>query len=314
MRFTEIQAPDSRGVRFPIRPTPRERQYTSDETRRGNACSWCMRNSLIIALIALLSSGAAPTVYAQALDGGARASALGNAGAALTGDAWAAANPAIWGTLDGRAVAFFTSQSFGLSELQYSAFEYVEPLSVGTIAAGVSTFGFSEFRDSRVHLGLARGFPFGSTRTALLGLRVQVGQIAIPGYGSRNIVGLTLGSHITVSETIDFGFAVENLVGSNGGDVDDLPASLSAGVLYTATETLRVVADARQEVGLPVELRVGMEFFPVPVLGLRFGAASQPSRVSGGVGVRLGLVSVDIAVQRHDVLGLTPAGGLSVLW
>ncbi len=267
--------------------------------------------ALVFTLVSVLG---ATEVSAQALVGGGRSSGMGNATTALRGDAWASSNPSTLGTLSGRAVSFFTSQTFGLSELQYSAFQYVEPFGFGSIGASISTFGFADYRDTRLGLTFARGFTFGSSRKAYLGVDFFYGQVAISEYGSTGLIGVSFGGLVEVSDVFDFGFSIQNLNSPSLGEQDELPRVLSTGIQYSASDVVSVVADVQQEVDRPLMVRGGIEFHPVRALYLRTGVGTKPTRFSGGVGVRAGLLAVDIAAQRHDILGWTPAGGLSLLW
>lgn len=278
----------------------------------GNLVRWKYLPVILVSVCA--NAVALQNLDAQALVGGGRSSGMGNATTALRADAWGTSNPATLGSLAGRAISFFTSQSFGLAELQYSSFQFVEPQVVGALGLGISTFGFSDFRDTRISFTFARGFNFGSSRKIFFGLEAFYGQVAIGKYGSAGTAGVSFGAVVELSQLLDLGFSAQNLNGPRVGDQDELPRALSVGVQYRASDLVLVVADVRQEVDRPLSVRAGIEFQPASVLFLRTGVASQPTRFAGGVGVRVGLLSVDIAAQRHDVLGWTPAGGLSLLW
>ena len=70
--------------------------------------------------------------------------------------------------------------------------------------------------------------------------------------------------------------------------------------------------DAEQDLDAGLSLRGGIEVRPVSMLALRVGAADNPSRLSAGAGIRTGGLRADIAVERHESLGITPAVGIEL--
>ncbi|MCB0717061.1 MAG: hypothetical protein KDD65_01355 [Bacteroidetes bacterium] len=265
------------------------------------------------ALATFILSTASP-VTGQILTGGARAAAMGGAATALRGDAWTDGNPAVAGTRSGRSLAFFASQSFGLSELRYSAFQYIEPTTIGAFSLGASSFGFSDFRRTDASVGYGRGFAFGAMRKAYFGMLLSYRSVTIAGYGAQGAVDFSLGGMVELASGLDLGFSATNVSAADLGNGGELPRSLAVGLAFRPSEPLLVSADAYQEIGYPLSARVGIELLPVDVLYVRAGAVSQPAGLTFGAGVRLGLVAVDISAQRHEVLGWSPAGGLSMLW
>ncbi|HMB90463.1 MAG TPA: hypothetical protein VKP65_06430 [Rhodothermales bacterium] len=124
-----------------------------------------------------------PAHAQTAMEGGARAAALGGAATALPADVWGHGNPASWATLPGRAISFFATEAFGLSALRLGAVQYVEPTRFGAFSAGARTFGFEDYRETRFLVGFARGFSLGTTRRFHAGLRLRYHQVSIPEYG-----------------------------------------------------------------------------------------------------------------------------------
>lgn len=251
---------------------------------------------------------------AQALEGGARAAALGGATTALAGDLWGHANPAAWATHSERAVSFFASEAFGLSELRLAAFQYVEPTRLGALALGARTFGFSSYRETHGTLGWARGFHLGTTRQFHTGLRLRWHQVSIPVYGNAGALGVSAGWLVEAMPRLHLGMQATNLNGPKLAGREELPRSLSGGLGYQAEARLRVLLDAYKEVRYPLSVRAGLEVQPVEALSLRTGVTTQPVRFTAGVGIRLGHLVADLAAERHEVLGWSPGVSLSVLW
>lgn len=252
--------------------------------------------------------------HAQALEGGARSAALGGASTALRGARWLDANAAVGATRESRAVSFFASESYGLSELRLAQFQYTEPLPFASVSLGASSFGFEDYRLTSVTLAAARTFSLGSTREAAFGSAIRYSQVSITGYGSASAVGLTLAGLVAVSPTLDLGFQATNLNAPSLGDEDELPRILSAGLFYRPDDRVGILLDVVKDVRFDPSIRGGLELQIADPLVLRTGFGTSPSRFSLGTGVAVRFVSVDLAVERHRLLGWTPAASLNLDW
>ena len=252
--------------------------------------------------------------FGQALEGGGRASALGGAATALTGDAWLGGNVAVGATRIERSIAFFGSESYGLSELRLGQVQYTEPTRVGAISIGLSSFGFEDFGRTRLDLAFARGFSLGSDRTMHFGVGVHYTAVSITSYGSASTIGLSAGGIVSVSDNLSLGFHGTNLNVPTLGDGEELERTLAAGFRYVPEERVTILVDLVKDVRFPMAVRGGIEVQPAPPLFVRAGFATNPTRFSGGVGVVVSVIHVDLAFQRHDVLGWSPAASMSVDW
>jgi hypothetical protein len=260
---------------------------------------------------------AAAGAHAQStydLMGSARSSALGHATTALASDAGVQANPASRSTHDTRVVTLFARQSFGLSEVRYGAAHLTEPFAWGTLSGGASTFGFDAYREVHLSAGFARGLRLGTSRRVHAGLTLRYYHTAIEGFGSAGALGAHAGVLVEVLQNLDFGAHATNLNAPSLTEGEDLPQTLSVGLSYRAERRLRVVVDAFKDLDFPLALRGGLEVTPVPVLALRAGVASAPTRFTAGAGVRLSRLQADIAAEQHQDLGWSPAASLQVHW
>ncbi len=263
-------------------------------------------------LAALLLPLAAHAQLVPLAEGGARALALGRAATALDGDVWGHYNPASWATLPGRAGAAFASQAFGLSELRIGAVAFAEPTRFGTFAATARTYGFSDFRETSLGLGFARAIPVSATRAVHGGLHLRYYGVSITDYGSAGTLGLSLGAMMEVVPGLQFGFLAQNVNRPGFSDLDPLQATLDVGLAYEPIEEALVLFSVAKDLDYPVSFRGGLEVRPVEELFLRAGFSTAPVRFSSGVGVAVGILRADIAAERHEALGWTPAFGVGV--
>ena len=244
-------------------------------------------------------------------EGGARALALGRAATALEGEVWGHYNPASWATLPGRAGAAFASQAFGLSELRVGAVALAEPTRYGTFAATARTYGFEDFRETLVGLGYGRAIPVSASRAIQTGVHLRYHTVSITDFGSSGALGVSLGAIMEVVSGVQFGFFAQNLNRPELSDLDPLQTKLDVGLAYRLEHALVLFAVSK-DVDYPVSFRGGLEVQPIDVLFLRAGFTTEPVRFSTGLGVAVGMLRADIAAERHEVLGWTPAFGVGV--
>ena len=271
-------------------------------------------------LLALLACAAcAAPAHAQLAEGGAQRLALGRAGSALGAQVWGHANPAAWAGLETRAAGLQASQAFELAELRLAALSAATPTPVGTVALAARTYGFEDHRDTRVELGLGRTVKLSRSRTLDAGLAVGVESATTSGdFSSSTTLVVSAGIQGEVVRGVRLGLAGRNLLGIVRGAERDLEAPLSTipqltvGVAYEPSERATVVLDAEQDLDFGLSVRGGVEVRPVDLLALRVGAGTAPTRYSAGAGVRAGALAADLAVERHEVLGLSPAVGVRV--
>lgn len=268
---------------------------------------------LLAGLLALLLGARPPCAHSQFAEGGARAVALGGAVTALPGDVWGHANPAAWSTLPRPTAAFFASQAFGLPELRLGALLVALPTRAGTLAAGVRTFGFTDYREHILQAGFARSFGPGTHRRLHLGVRLHYERVSIPGFGQAGAFGLTLGTLVPVLPVLDFGMEAANLNGPRLGG-DERARTLAAGLAYHPVPAVHLVVDTRKELRFPATFRAGVEVWPADVLALRTGLTTAPARFTAGAGLRLRFLTADVAAERHYALGWTPAVSLHLSW
>ncbi|MEM6288548.1 MAG: hypothetical protein AAF845_15530 [Bacteroidota bacterium] len=271
----------------------------------------------LAAALAALLLGATPAA-AQYAEGGARVLGLGRAGVALGAEAWATTNPAARSGLDAPRLGVQASQAFGLSELQVGTLAAAAPTPVGVLGLGARTYGFDERRETRLTVGIARPIPLTATRALDAGLVVGYEAEATEGFESRGAVVVSAGVQGQLLPGLRGGLAGRNLLGLFRTEEDDLRLGaatvpgLTAGIAYAPSERATLVLDADQDLDFGLSVRAGAEVVPVDVLALRIGVSTEPTRLSAGAGVRLGGLRADVAVERHEALGLTPAFGVEV--
>lgn len=243
----------------------------------------------------------------ERLDMSGRAVALGGAFTGLANSAYAVFyNPAGLSRLVMREASFFYSRPFGFSELSYFSVVYADPLllpqGAGTIGVAARRYGFDLYNETTFSLAysnaLERKFFYGATLT--------YNSLAIQGYGSAAAVGIDVGAMMLVTPELSLGFAATNLNRPTVGEAQELlTQTYTLGASYRVLPNLRLLIDAEKDVRYPLSVKSGAEFEPVPYLSVRAGFSTEPSRITGGVGIHYAGVDLDYAIYTHQDLGLT---------
>lgn len=258
-----------------------------------------MSHFFYIFIIGLVSAG---FIFPQ-MNPGARQIALSNSDAAIDADVFSAFNnPAcLSGVTDRELGAFYSPSPFGLKELSNAAAAYTEPLPIGTLSAGVSTFGFSLYRKNNFVLAYAVKVPGMS-----LGLCLNLHNLTIRNYGSDNSLVLNPGILIPLIRELNWGFSVQNILNASiGQESGQIPRVIFSGFSYKPYRTIMLNAAVEKVTGSPLSVRAGIEYDIIKYISLRVGISTEPDRFSAGAGINYSFLKFDYAVFTHQDLGLT---------
>ena len=110
---------------------------------------------------------------------------------------------------------------------------------------------------------------------------------------------------------VDVGRSELTLVGGTRPWDDEHLWRLHLQAAYSPMPQLTTLAEVEREEC--TRLRLGMEYAIDECWMLRAGMATQPVVLTFGAGLRRGMLAIDLAVEAHNTLGLTPSTSLS-LW
>lgn len=253
-------------------------------------------------------ASAVPDLHGQASIG-ARALALGQATAALTEDNWSVFhNPALLKT-DRHSVSFYAMRYAGISEITDVAAAGSFGLNGASIGAGLHHYGFSLFRETRFRVAYKDTLDLFHYGAAVNYSHISQGG----GYGSAGAVGIDAGIAARLADRLTLGARAANLNRPAYGDTDEeLPRELAVGLTYRMSGLAIAMADLVKDVRFPLSLRTGFELQLIPGLYARTGITTEPVTWSLGFGYLAERFDVNIAVQRHEVLGTSPAVDFSL--
>ncbi len=260
----------------------------------------------ILVTLVCLAAGAAS---AQPLENGPRIAALGGAGVALAGHSSTLLNPASPAGSQRWFAHVFVSRAYDLPQLDQMVAGAGYRITGFTASAAISAFGFEQYRDLSLLIGMARRVETARTR---VGLRVTTAQVSVRGYRSLRWIAVAIGTITTLTPQLSVGFAMDRA--ASIGDVSGRRRQLTGGLMVRLAESVLGVFDVTADSGFPIDVRFGIEATPVPALSLRSGVSAQPRTLSVGIRIAIGALKADVAGQRHDplgwsrVIGLTAAG------
>lgn len=261
----------------------------------------------IVVTLAVCSQSRSQTVL------GARSLGLGESSAALTGNVWSVfANPAMMDTT--RSVAFYGVRNFGFTELTDISAATVIPTSFGVGGIGLHRFGDDLFSENRFRLAYKNsfmGFHYGGV--------INYTSNSIEGYGSDGALGVDVGLAAQPLDGLWIGGVATNVnqptLGEEGeGEGEELIRTLAFGLSYKILDRALFTSDVVKDVRFPASYRGGLEIYIIEGLTGRVGVTTEPTTFTFGMGYETRNWGINLAVQKHQILDLSPGVDLKVNW
>jgi hypothetical protein len=233
---------------------------------------------------------------------GARAAALGNASATIP-DLWAIHNniAGIAG-LTQPQIGAYAENRFGVRAFTTAALLGIYP----TTKYGVYGISLSRFGDelyNRQHIGLGAAHKLGQFS---LGIKADVWQVAVQGYGSRKAVTIAVGGQAEIVSGLYFAAHAYNLNQAKLADFEDerIPTIMKAGLSYMPYRKLLLLAETEKNIDHNATFKAGIEYqlFPDKFI-LRSGFQSLANPLNLGAGFMARQFIVDYAFGNTTQLG-----------
>jgi DNA uptake protein ComE-like DNA-binding protein len=243
----------------------------------------------------------------------ARAAGLSEAMTAVVGDGNSLYyNPAGLRFSRHKEVLSSYTRLFSLSELPYHYFAMSLPTeSRGAWGLSVSQFGPAPYREQEVALTHSVFL----TPLAAFGYTLRRATLDVKRYGSASALCLDAGVAGQIAPPLKAGFSVRNINHANLGSSPEGPAQqLRAGLAFRPAGGFLTALDAVKPVDGEISYRAGQEVQLAPMLALRFGVETAPSRYSAGFGFRWKAVRIDYAFLTHPLLNDQQHASVSLWW
>lgn len=256
--------------------------------------------ALAICAKASFSQFAFPT---QSAVGGA----MGGCGVALD-DFWSrVGSVAGIAKLERPSVGLSFRNNFLLSELSYKSVAFALPVTKsGSLGTIYTHFGNADYNEQRVNLMYAQKFG----HMFALGVEFDYlhSGVSEAGYESANLFTFGVGLQFYPTSTLTIGAHIFNPISTHyKTEVKmDVPALFRAGVAYNFIKNATATMDFVKDMNHNSDLRFGLEYTFFDFVNARIGFATQQLTYSFGVGIDRSSWGVDLAMQVHPTLGVTP--------
>ncbi|MCZ2355437.1 MAG: hypothetical protein LC115_01915 [Bacteroidia bacterium] len=265
----------------------------------------------IVTIIMTFCSGRVFSQIEQTV--GAKTSAFSGFGSAGNGDPnLLLTNPAGICGITSFSASLSAGQPYFLDAFNTAALTAVLPIQ--NHYAGITAYsrGNNLFRQTQISAAYAISLFDNKFRG---GIKIGGYNTHIPEYGAQTSLIIDAGVQTSISKSIDIGARVTNLNQARLkiNREEPLPTVLSVGALWKVGKTFSVAAEAYQSSIWPLDMRVGLEYKPHPILAIRLGARTEPFVYTAGIGLKWKSYQLDFSMERHLLLGFTPQFSFSYL-
>lgn len=239
----------------------------------------------------------------------AAALALGGATAAYPGLQVGLGNDAALGTAPRAGVLLGSALPFGIGGWQTARFQgFFRTGANDGLGLDIAHSGIEAYAEQRFRLAYGRRLGTG----LWLGGSANVLRVSAQEYGSATGFTFNLSVLANPLPKVWLGAQVQNPVQAELAGTA-VPAVLRIGAAWVPSSTLTVLAETEKDLDRPAQVKIGLEYRPVPKVVLRTGIRTEPARLGFGGGFRLANgLEIAVAGEWHPTLGITPAA--VVIW
>jgi|GEM_PF-2342670 len=216
-------------------------------------------------------------------------------------------NPASAAILPGHWLSSTHCQLWGLPELAQSSLSYTQPLLVGNLSVGLSTFGCASYRENMACFSFAT-----EVKSDLdIGMNLKYMHRSIGDELVDNVISIDAGLIASPIDELMVEVSSHN-IGSPTIGIELLHQDLTAGFSYEPAEEISIGLCLFKQPPHPIRLCIGEEFGLTEWLIQRAGMKQSPTTMTIGFGIDLSPMVLDYAALLHPLLGTTHSFSLSV--
>ena len=175
----------------------------------------------------------------------------------------------------------------------------VIPFKIGTVGLSVTQLGDKLYNQQLASIGFANRFGIAS-----IGIKANLLQYNIEGYGSKSIPYFEIGGVVELTPQLFIGAYIVNFTQSRLASFENehFPTIIDAGISYRPTNKLMLNIEVEQDIDFDPTFKAGIEYKPIKNLSLRTGINSSPDRQYFGIGFipKNILLNLDYALS-HDI-------------
>jgi len=261
-----------------------------------------MRSYAFIILFSVLNA----TAFAQNTN--VTSNSLGGCGLTQT-NVWSnLSNQAGLAEITQLSVGVSTKNSFGIKELSTHVAIFALPVSGGVFGLNVAYTGFELYNETKI------GMAFGKKLSKSFNVGIQVDYLGIYADGStnnKNSFTFEIGAQKRLMRDLTLGTHIFNPIAVKLNETEVIPTIFKLGLRYDANSKVSVFTETELENGENGILKAGLEYKIIEQLQLRTGFSTNPAKNTFGIGYTLNNIQVDIAINRHQLLGYSPQFSIS---
>jgi hypothetical protein len=264
--------------------------------RHSSISFFILSFSALILILTDRSASAQPTLGAASL-------AMGQTGTALLNSEWSVFNNIALMSTDNNSLSFYGYRYVGITEITDIAIAGTFQSGFGTLGFGIHRYGFNLFNENSFLAGYKL-----SEGTVHFGISVSYTHLYQgEGYGTAGAAGIHIGIAAEPIDQFVIGVRTTNINQPAYGDTDEeLPREVAGGISYSPATGMIITADLVKDVRHPVSFRSGIQSHVISSVYIRAGITTAPSTWSAGFGYKHEQWEVNIALQQHNPLGLSP--------
>ena len=261
-----------------------------------------MRSYVFIILFSVLNA----TAFAQNTN--VTSNSLGGCGLTQT-NVWSnLSNQAGLAEITQLSVGVSTKNSFGIKELSTHVAIFALPVSGGVFGLNVAYTGFELYNETKI------GLAFGKKLSKSFNVGIQADYLGIYADGStnnKNSFTFEIGAQKRLMRDLTLGTHIFNPIAVKLNETEVIPTIFKLGLRYDANSKVSVFTETELENGENGILKAGLEYKIIEQLQLRTGFSTNPAKNTFGIGYTLNNIQVDIAINRHQLLGYSPQFSIS---
>jgi len=201
-----------------------------------------------------------------------------------------------------------TENSFGIKKLSTHTAVFALPVNGGVFGLNVSYTGFELYNESKIGLAFAKKL----SDNFNIGIQVDyLGVYIDEGTNNHNNFTFEIGAQKKLMQKLTLGIQIFNPIVVKLNKYENIPSIFKLGLRYDANDKVAVFTESELESEQNAKFKLGLEYKIVKQLQLRTGFSTNPAKNSFGIGYTLNKIQLDIAVNRHHLLGYSPQFSIS---
>ena len=196
-----------------------------------------------------------------------------------------------------------SENQFLLSEMNRHIVACAIPVNGGVIGVNLNYFGFDLYNETKI------GLAFGKKLSKSFNIGVQLDYLGTYVNESTNNphnFTFEIGVQKQLNKELSLGAHIFNPTTVKLNEEENMPSLFRIGLHYNANEKVSVFTEGSLESEQNGNLHLGLEYKIINELALRTGFSTNPAKNSFGVGYSLNKIQIDVAINKHQVLGYSP--------